>query len=209
MSPKELQVIKDFISTNLKKGFIRPSSSPTSATPIIIPWKNSEEPRVCIDYCRLNAITIPNRHTMPLISEILERLGQARIFTKLDLHNAYNLLHICPGYEHVTAFSTRFGTFEFRVTPFGLLNSGQLFCRLINAIFHDFLDDFLIAYLDDLLIFSNDPESHVHHVQAVLQRMREHHLSAKLEKCEFHTTSLVYLGYRISLDGLQMDPEKI
>jgi len=162
-----------------------------------------------VDYRGLNKITKKNRYPLPLISSLLDRLRTGKIFTKLDLRGAYNLLRIRSGDEWKTAFRTRHGHFEYTVMPFGLTNAPAVFQYLMNDIFRDYMDEFVMVYLDDILIFSKDQEIHDKHVQLVLATLREHGLYAKLEKCEFDKSLVAFLGYVISLDDIFMDKSKV
>ena len=165
--------------------------------------------RLVVDYRGLNKVTIRNRYALPLISSLLERIGGAKHFTKIDLRGAYNLVRIRPGDEWKTAFRTRYGHFEYTVMPFGLTNAPAVFQHMANDIFRDFLDIFLIIYLDDLLIYSRTQAEHDIHVRKVLQRLREYGLYAKLEKCSFDCKEVEFLGYTISSKGIFMDPTKV
>ena len=208
LSEPELKALKDYLDEDLKKGFIRPSTSPAGA-PFFFVEKKDSSLRPCIDYRKLNDVTVKNRYPLPLISELLERLRAAKIFTKLDLRGAYNLVRIRPGDEWKTAFRTRYGHFEYLVMPFGLCNAPATFQHFINDVLRDMLDLFVVVYLDDILIFSENLEQHREHVCRVLQRLREQSLYIKLEKCEFEQTTTQFLGYIISPEGLSMDPRKI
>jgi hypothetical protein len=162
-----------------------------------------------VDYRGLNKITKKNRYPLPLISGLLDWLRTGKIFTKLDLRGAYNLLRIRPGDEWKKAFCTRYGHFEYTVMPFGLTNALAVFQHLMNDIFQEYMDEFLVVYLDDILIFSKNQENHDKHVRLVLVTLREHGLYAKLEKCEFDKSSVAFLGYVISPDGIFMDKSKV
>lgn len=207
LNRQESLLLAEYIKSNLEKGFIRPSVSPIAA-PIFFTSKKDGTLRPCVDYRQLNAITVKNRAPLPLIEEILESLAGATIFTKLDLHGAYNLVRIKPGDEWKTAFRCREGLFEYRVMPFGLANAPALFQSMMSDIFRDMLGTHLFIYLDDLLIFSKDTASHESHVQAVLCRLREHKLYAKLSKCVFAVPQVEFLGYIVSADGIAMTPDK-
>jgi hypothetical protein len=141
---------------------------------------------MCVDYRGLNKVTIKNRYPLPLISGLLDQLGQAKIYTKLDLRGAYNLVCIKEGDEWKTAFRTRYEHFEYNVMPFGLTNAPTVFQHLMNDVFQEFLDDFVVCYLDDILVFSKNEEKHINHVRLVLGKLRTAGLYAKLEKCIFH-----------------------
>jgi hypothetical protein len=141
---------------------------------------------MCVDYHGLHKVTIKNRYPLPLISGLLDQLGQAKIYTKLDLRGAYNLVRIKEGDEWKTAFQTRYEHFEYNVMPFGLTNAPTVFQHLMNDVFREFLDDFVVCYLDDILVFSKNEEEHINHVRLVLEKLRIARLYAKLEKCVFH-----------------------
>ena len=208
LSEKELTVLREYLDDNLKKGFITESQSP-AGSPILFVKKKDGSLRLCVDYRGLNKITIKNRYPLPLIPEMLDRLRTAKIFTKIDLRGAYNLLRIAKGDEWKTAFRTRYGLFEYLVMPFGLTNAPASFQHLMNYHFRDMLDHFVIVYLDDILVYSQDAASHHYHVQQVLQRLRQTRLFAKAEKCEFHTDSVEFLGYLIGPFGISMDGKKV
>jgi hypothetical protein len=146
---------------------------------------------------------------LPLISGLLDWLRTKKIFTKLDLRGAYNLLRICPGDEWKTTFRTSYGHFEYTIMPFGLTNRPAIFQHLMNDIFREYMDEFVVVYLDDILIFSKNQEDHNKHVRLVTTTLREHGLYAKLEKCEFDKSSVAFLGYVISPDGIFMDKSKV
>ena len=157
-------MLREYIDDNLSKGFIRQSTSPAGA-PILFVKKKDGSLRLCVDYRGLNRVTVKNRYLLPLISEALDRLVGAKVYTKLDIRSAYNLIRIKEGDEWKTAFRTRYGHFEYRVMPFGLANAPATFQGYINYILRDYLDVFCIAYLDDILIYSSDPAEHTRHVR--------------------------------------------
>ncbi|XP_073491307.1 uncharacterized protein [Aquarana catesbeiana] len=208
LTEQELGTLKQYLDENLKKKFIRPSTSPAGAGLFFVE-KKDHSLRPCIDYRELNKITIKNRYPLPLVPELFQRLGTARIFTKLDLRGAYNLIRIREGDEWKTAFRTRFGHFEYQVMPFGLCNAPATFQHFVNDIFRDILDLYVIVYLDDILIFSSSLADHRRHVRNVLVRLRQHGLYAKLDKCEFERQSIQFLGLIISVEGIKMDPQKV
>jgi hypothetical protein len=208
LSQTELAELRKYIDENLAKNFIRHSKSPAGA-PILFVKKKDGSLRMCVDYRGLNKVTKKNRYPLPLISGLLEQLGRARIFTKIDLRGAYNLVRIKEGDEWKTAFRTRYGHFEYNVMPFGLTNAPAVFQHMMNDIFREHLDDFVVIYLDDILIFSKNEEEHEKHVRLVLEKLRERGLYAKLEKCLFHQTEMEFLGFIATTDGLKMDPKKV
>jgi hypothetical protein len=208
LSQPELKALREYIDENLAKGFIRHSKSPAGA-PILFVKKKDGSLRLCVDYRGLNALTIRNRYPLPLIPQLLDQLSQAKIFTKIDLRGAYNLVRIREGDEWKTAFRTRYGHFEYTVMPFGLTNAPAVFQHMMNDIFRQYLDQFVVVYLDDVLVYSRSVEEHEKHVKLVLQKLREMHLYAKLEKCEFDTDTVEFLGYVISPKGISMDKTKV
>ncbi len=161
----ELETLKAYIENNLASGYIRPSKSPAGA-PILFDKKPDGSLRLCVDYRGLNNLTIKNRYPLPLVGELLDRLGRARRFTQLDLTNAYHLMRIREGDKWKTAFRTRYGHFEYQVMPFGLTNAPAMFQGYINKILAKKLDVFVIVYLDDILIYTeSEGEEHVQAVQ--------------------------------------------
>ena len=208
LSSSELEVLKEYIHDNLKKGFIRASTSPAGA-PILFVKKKDGSLRLCVDYRSLNRITIKNRYPLPLISEALDRLVGAKIYTKLDIRSAYNLIRIREGDEWKTAFRTRYGHFEYLVMPFGLANAPATFQGYINHILRDYLDVFCIAYLDDILIYSNSKEEHTLHVRKVLGRLLKNGLYVKLEKCSFYVVQVGFVGFVVTPQGTRMEEERV
>ena len=208
MSEKELKVLKEYIDDNKAKGYIRPSTSSAGSLVLFVPKKDGSL-QLCVDYRALNNITIKDRYALPLINELHDRFQGARIFTKLDLRGAYNLIRIKAGEEWKTAFRTRYGLFEYTVMPFGLTNAPASMQRLMNDVLHEYLDVFTIVYLDDILIYSTKKEEHVKHVRLVLKKLEEYSLLLKPEKCEFHKSQVEFLGYIIGTHGIKMDQKKV
>ena len=208
LSPAELTALREFIDTNLRSGFIYPSKSSHGA-PILFAKKKDGTLRLCVDYRGLNKITRKDRYPLPLIADLLDAPAKARIYTKLDLRHAYHLLRVAPGFEHKTAFRTRYGSYEWRVVPEGLTNAPSAFQRFVNSIFSDMLDVCVVVYLDDILIYSNDPSEHKRNVREVLRRLRDNGLYCKLPKCEFDVTTCEYLGFILSPDGFRMASDKV
>jgi len=165
--------------------------------------------RLCVDYRGLNHTTVNNRYPLPLIQETLDRVGKAKIYTKLDLRGAYNLLRIKSGEEWKTAFGTRYGYFEFSVMPFGLTNAPATFQNFMNDLWREHLDDFCSVYLDDILIFSEDLETHRRHVRKMLNILKENNVFCKPEKCKFEVEDVEYLGFVISRAGISMNKGKL
>ncbi len=192
----------------LKKGYIRPSVSPYGA-PVMFASKKDNSYRMCMDYRALNKITIKNKYPLPRIDDLLDRLAGARYFSKIDLRSGYHQIRVAEQDIHKTAFNTRYGHYEFLVLPFGLTNAPATFMHLMQSIFMEYLDKFVIIFLDDILIFSKTRELHEQHVRQVLDILRQHKLYAKLSKCEFYQTSISFLGHRITQQGISMEVDKV
>jgi hypothetical protein len=208
LSRPELQALKAFLEENLDKHFIRQSSS-SASTPVLFAKKGDESLRLVVDYRGLNEGIIKNRYPLPLIRETLMRLSKAQWFTKLDVRGAYNLIRVAEGDKWKTAFRTCYGLFESLVMPFGLTNAPADFQRFIHDVLAPFLDRFTMAFLDDILIYSDSLEEHRDHVRQVLERLSAAGLHLKPEKCEFYRREVKYLGLIAGVDGIKMDPEKI
>ena len=143
------------------------------------------------------------------MSESFERLSKACKFTKFDMRGAYNLLQMASGEEWKTAFHCCYGHFEYQVMPFGLMNAPGTFQAFVNDILREFLDDFCVVYLDDILIYSDTQEEHDAHVSKILAKLQEAGISLKLEKCEFDKSSVGFLGFIVGVNGISMDPSKV
>ncbi|XP_057205010.1 uncharacterized protein si:ch211-159i8.4 isoform X2 [Triplophysa rosa] len=208
LSGPEREAMDQYIRDSLQSGLIRHSSSPAGAGFFFVQKKDGSL-RPCIDYRGLNDITVKNRYPLPLMSSAFELLQGAKVFTKLDLRNAYHLVRIREGDEWKTAFNTPTGHYEYTVLPFGLTNAPAVFQGLINSILGDMVNLFVFVYLDDILIFSPSLQVHAQHVRRVLQRLLENQLFVKAEKCEFHAESVSFLGHIISTEGIQADPAKV
>ncbi|CAI7891587.1 unnamed protein product [Closterium sp. NIES-54] len=208
MSDAELKEVQKQLEELLEKGFIRVSSSPY-ATPILFFKKKDGSKRMCVDYHALNKITIKNRYPLPRVEELFDQLGEATIFSKLDLRSGYNQVRVTDEDIEKTAFRTWYGHFEFLVLPFELTNAPATFMSLMHSVFRDFLDRFVIIFIDDILIYSKSLKERVEHLRQVFTRLREHSLFAKQSKCEFAKPSIPFLGHIILHNQLAMDPSKV
>ena len=208
LSKAELTTLRHFLDENLRNGFVRPSNSSHGA-PILFVKKKDGSLRLCVDFRGLNKISKKDRYPLPLIADLLDSPGKARIYTKIDLRHAYHLVRIREGDEWKTTFRTKYGSFEWQVIPEGLSNAPAAFQRFMNDIFADMLDVCVVVYLDDILIYSSDKASHHKQVKEVLRRLRQHGLFAKPEKCVFDRDSVEYLGYILSPAGLTMAADKV
>lgn len=208
LSEVKLATLQAYIDTHLETGFIGPSKSPTGAL-ILFDKKPNGGLWLCVDYRGLNNLTIKNQYLLPLVGESLDRLGRAKKFTKVNLTSAYHRIRIKQGDEWKTAFQIRYGHFEYQVLPFGLSNTPATFQSYINTALAKKLDVFVIVYLDNILIYSENPKDHIGHVKWVLERLREHSLFANLKKCFFHTDDVSFLGYIVSANGIHMKNSRI
>jgi len=208
LSLAEMDEVRRQLDDLLAKGLIAPSKSPFGA-PVLLVRKKDGSMRMCVDYRALNKVTIKNKYPLPRIDELLDRIQGARFFSKIDLRSGYHQIRIKEGHEHITAFRTRYGLYEFKVLPFGLTNAPATFMTLMNDLFRDLLDVCVVVYLDDVLIYSKTRDEHLSHVRQVLDRLREQKLYAKLSKCEFLQEQVSFLGHVVRQDGIAVEPHKI
>jgi hypothetical protein len=208
VSGPELVELKKQIDELSEKGYIRPSTSPWVA-PVLFMEKKDGTKRMCIDYRALNEVTIKNKYPLPRIEDLFDQLREDSVFSKIDLRSGYHQLRIQPSDIPKTAFITKYGLYEFTVMSFGLTNAPTFFMNLMNSVFMDYLEKFVMVFIDDILIYSQSEEEHVDHLKMVLQRLREHQLYAELSKCEFWIDEVLFLGYIINKDGLAVDPKKV
>jgi hypothetical protein len=201
MPPKELAELKTQLQELLDKGYIRPSSSPWGCPTLFVKKKDGSL-RLCVDYRPLNAVTIKNKYPLPRIDVLFDQLARAKVFSKIDLRSGYHQIKIRPCDIAKTAFSTRYGLYEYLVMSFGLTNAPDYFMYLMNSAFMTELYKFVVVFIDDILIYSKNEEEHAEHLRVVLQRLRDHKLYAKFSKCEFWLDSVKFLGHTISKEGI-------
>jgi hypothetical protein len=197
MPPAELAELKKEMQELLDKGFIHPNISPWGCPALFVNKKN-ESLRLCIDYRRLNALTIKNKYPLPHIDVLFDQLVGAKVFSKIDLHSGYHQIKIRASGIPKTAISTRYGLYEYLVMLFGLTNAPAYFMYLMNSVFMPELDKFVVVFIDDILVYSRNEEEHADHLHVVLQRLREHRLYAKLSKCDFWIKKIKFLHHTIS-----------
>src|SRR5438105_8362242 len=164
---------------------------------------------MCIDYRSLNEVTIKNKYPLPMIDDLFDQLKGAKFFSKIDLRSGYYQWKIWIEDIPKTTFSTRYGHYEFTVMPFGLTNAPAYFMNLMNKIFMEELDQFVVVFIDDILIYSKSAEEHEQHPRIVLERLRAHELYAKFSKCEFWLQEVAFLGQIITEKGVAVDPSKV
>jgi hypothetical protein len=208
VSGPELVELKKQIDELSEKGYIRPSTSPWAA-PVLFMEKKDGTKRMCIDYRALNEVTVKNKYPLPRIEDLFDQLRGASVFSKIDLRLDYHQLRIRPSDIPKTAFITKYGLYEFTVMSFGLTNAPAYFMYLMNSVFMDYLDKFIVVFIDDILIYSQNEQEHEEHLRKVLQRLRDCQLYAKLSKCEFWISEVLFLGHIINREGLAIDPKKV
>ena len=208
LRPAEQDELEEQVKDLLTQGFIRPSQSPYGAPVLFVPKKDGRW-RMCIDYRALNRQTVKDRYPLPRIDTLLDRLGRARVFTKLDLASGYHQIAMDDDSIYRTAFTTSLGQWEFLVMPFGLCNAPATFQRLMNTVFATEINRFILVYLDDILIFSETLEEHWEHLRTALERLRKARLYGRIHKCEFLKSRVDYLGYEVSEKGIHASPEKV
>ena len=165
--------------------------------------------RLCIDYRQLNKMTIKNRYPLPRIDDLFDQLRGAMVFSKIDLRSGYHQVRIKDEDIFKTTFRTRYGHYEFVVMPFGLTNCLAVFMFLMNNMMHNYLDKFVVMFIDDIIIYSTTEEEHKEHLKIVLQELREHQLFAKFSNCDFFKDKIQYLGHVVTKERISIDPEKI
>jgi hypothetical protein len=207
-SAPELKALREYLDKELSLGKISRSNSPAAAPILFIPKKDGTW-RICVDYRGLNKVTVKDKYPLPIMSELRDRLFKAKIFTKIDLKNGFNLIRIAEGHEWKTAFRTRYGLYQYNVMPFGLCNAPSAFQAMINDVLKELLDEGVVVYIDDILIYSETEEEHEMLVEKVLQKLREAKLCASISKTSFHVREVEYLGYHISEKGVSMSEDKV
>ena len=207
MSPRELEEVSKQLKTLTEKGYIKPSSSPWSS-PVVFARKKDGSLRMCVDYRALNRLTIPESYPIPRIDDNIDRLGSSHIYSIVDLESGFHQIMMDDSSEEKTAFSTRYGQFQFTVMPFGLRNAPTTFQRVMNAVLSDLIDECCVVYIDDILIFFEDRELHEQHIRKVMNRLREFGLVCNGKKSKFFQSEVKYLGFVIGHNSIKADPEK-
>jgi hypothetical protein len=171
--------------------------------------KKDGSQRMCVDYRSLNDVTIKNKYPLPRIEDLFDQMRGARVFSKIDLRSGYHQMKIRPSDIPKTAFSTQYGLYEFTVMSFDLTNAPAYFMNLMNKVFMEYLDRFVVVFIDDILIYSKNDSDHEEHLRLVLQKLRDNQLYAKFSKCEFWLDEVPFLGHIISNGGILVDPVKV
>jgi hypothetical protein len=208
MAANQLAEFKEQLQELLDKGYIRPSASPWGA-PVIFVLKKDGTQRMCVDYRSVNEVTIKNKYPLPRIDDLFDQLKGACVFSKIDLRSGYHQLKIRATDIPKTAFITQYGLYEYTVMSFGLTNAPAYFMYLMNKVFMEYLDKFVVVFIDGILIFSKNEEDHDEYLHVVLQKLRGNELYAKLSKCKFWLEEVSFLGHIISEGGISVDPSKV
>jgi hypothetical protein len=203
-----LAELKKQLQELLDKGFIRPSTSPWGC-PALFVKKKAKSLRLCVDYRPLNAVTVKNKYPLPRIDVLFDHLVGAKVFSKIVLRSGYHQIKIRASDIPKMAFSTRYGLYEYLVMSFGLTNAPAYFMYLMNSVFMPELDKFVVVSIDDILVYSKNEDEHTEHLHIVLQRLRDHHLYAKLSKCDFWLREIKFSGHTISQEGISVNHEKV
>ncbi|KAC9469347.1 hypothetical protein E3N88_45779 [Mikania micrantha] len=203
-----MQELSNQLQELLDKGFIRPSFSPWGA-PVLFVKKKDGSFRMCIDYRGLNKVTIKNRYPLPRIDDLFDQLQGSSYNSKIDLRSGYHQLRIQEDNISKTPFRTRYGHYEFLVMPFGLTNTPAVFMDLMNRVCKPYLDKFVIVFIDDILIYSNNQEEHAKHLSLVMELLKNEELYVKFSKCDFWIREVQFLGHLVNEKGIHVDPAKI
>jgi hypothetical protein len=171
--------------------------------------KKNGTQRMCVDYRSLNEVTIKNKYPLPQIEDLLDQMKGASVFSKIHLRLGYHQLKIWESNIPKMAFCTRHGLYEYTVMSFGLRNTTAYFMYLMNKVFMEYMDKFVVVFIDGILVFSKMEEKHEKHVRLVLEKLRSNKLYAKFSKCEFWLTKVTFLGHVISARGVSDDPSKV
>ncbi|CAI7882601.1 unnamed protein product [Closterium sp. NIES-53] len=208
LSPTELANMKKQIEYLLDRQLIRPSTSPYGA-PVLFTRKPDGSLRMCIDYRALNKQTVKNKYPIPRIDDLLDHLHGATVFSKMDLRSGYWQIKMADNSIHKTAFRTRHGSYEYLVMPFGLCNAPAMFQAEMNHILRPLLDECVVVYLEDILIYSKNMKEHVEHLRKVFEILRKNKFYVKLSKSDFALKKVQFLEHMVSAEGVHVDPRKI
>jgi hypothetical protein len=208
LSYKENEILKNEIDAMLTSNIIEPSDSPWTS-PVVLVKKKDGTIRFCVDYRKLNKVTKISKWPLPNIEDCLRQLSGSQYYSQLDLFSGYWQIKMEPNSKEKTTFICHFGTYQFKVMPFGLVNAPSTFSRMMHQNFKDLLTQYLVLYLDDLTVFSKNFSDHLPQLKNVFERLRKTGLKLKLKKCHFAQHQILFLGHNINKDGIGMNPSKI
>ncbi|GJT66055.1 putative reverse transcriptase domain-containing protein [Tanacetum coccineum] len=208
LAPSKMEELSPQLQELSDKGFERPSSSPWGA-PVLFVKKKDSSFWMCIDYRKLDKLTVKNRYPLLRIDDLFDQLQGSSMYSKIDLRSGYHQLRVREEYISKTVFRTRYGHYEFQVRPFGLTNAPTVFMDLMNRVCRPYLDKFVIVFIDDILIYSKTKEEHDAHLRLILELLKKEELYAKFSKCDFWLLKVQFLGHVIDSEGIHVDPAKI
>ena len=209
MSVAENEFMQCQIQTLLDKGLIVPSLGPYGSPILVVKKPHSTDLRCVIDYRKLNEVTVGDEYPQPLVGELLDKLKNAKYFSKMDLLSGFHQIKMAEEDKSKTAFTSPFGTFAFEVMPLGLKNASKTFQRMVEYVLRDYIGKSVIVFIDDILVFSESLEEHEKHLKEVLEKMKQHKLYLKPKKCEFFRKTVAFLGHVVSHNEVKMDPKKV
>jgi hypothetical protein len=196
MSTPQLRELKDHIQELEGKGYIHPTSLPWGAPVIFVPKKDGTQ-RMCVDYRALNEVIVKNKYPLLRFDHLFDQFCGACVFSKINLWSGYHQLKIRESDIPKTTFTTWYGLYGYTVMAFGLTNALAYFMYLMNEVFMEYVDKFVVLFIDDILVYSKNEEEHTEHLHMVLQKLREHQLYTKLSKCAFWLKQVSFLGHVI------------
>jgi hypothetical protein len=190
------------------KGLICPSSSPWGAHVLFVEKKNGTQ-WMCVDYHSWNEVAIKSKYPLPRIEDLFDQMQGSSVFSKIDLRSGYHQLRIQESDIPKTTFRTRYGLYEYTMMSIGLMNALAYFMYLMNKVFMEYLDKFVVVFIDYILVYSETEEEHEEHLRLVLEKLRANQLYTKFSKCEFWLMEVAFLGHVISAGGVSVDPGKV
>jgi hypothetical protein len=209
LSEEKLQLIKKYLKEHLNKEFIE-SSTALYASSILFAKKSDDELRFCVDYRKLNAITKKNKYSISLIAKTIARLSKTKWMIKINIRHAFNRIRMrSKKDEDLTIFRIKYDIYKYLIMFFDLINESFTFQNFMNNILMNYLDEFVVAYLNDIIVYSNNKKEHIRHVRKILQRFREANIQTDVNKCEFHITETKFLKMIVDRDDIKMNFEKI